>query len=484
VALFEPNPDSQSWKARIVFWLSLASLFATGWIVCRPALVHLWPHYTVALVLMHAVVTALEACVAGGAITFVLYLLLLQDREGVVQATLRTSKAAVWFAPAVILMADLQPAALVAALVLVVSATRVLYEQWRTHAPPAPALAAPSGLFAGVSAETPFFLTRLAAPLAASFCAQAGLAAIVLHHEEAAGVALAAGAAILTVFSQTSRAIEPRRPASVPRSVLGLLLTLVLAITLTVGGMMPRLVRHRGGYGGSGHDVTVLPTAVPPGATESAKEKDEPPTTATADADGGFPGVILWPEIKPYATLIAPTPQTHGLAPGLPPRPVGIPFSGEYWMYRWPFAHPPKTSFFQRGSPAKLSFSTTDHRPMQMEARHKLDQSIALDCCAAIQVEIRNADLFPGSINLELVLIDGESDRHTSVRLGTKPVVSRPTLTHDETIAASETLEFPLPASAPISSFNEFKVTFWRDWQRADKSARVAIERFVLVPRM
>src|ERR1035438_7910264 len=122
--------------------------------------------------------------------------------------------------------------------------------------------------------------------------------------------------------------------------------------------------------------------------------------------DGGGPPVMprplaipfsgeYWMFRWPYAR-----PQTpDGGGPPVMPRPLAIPFSGEYWMFRWPYARPPKTSFFQRGSPAVLSFTSTDHRPLQMEARHKLDQSIALSCCSAIRLEIRNADRYPNTIS-------------------------------------------------------------------------------------
>ena len=76
--------------------------------------------------------------------------------------------------------------------------------------------------------------------------------------------------------------------------------------------------------------------------------------------DGGFPGVILWPEVKPYATLIAPMPQRSDGLGTVEARPMSIPFSGEYWMFRWPFARPPRTSYFQRGTPGGALLQ--DHR--------------------------------------------------------------------------------------------------------------------------
>jgi len=47
-----------------------------------------------------------------------------------------------------------------------------------------------------------------------------------------------------------------------------------------------------------------------------------------------------------------------------------------------------------------------------------------------------------------------------------------------------ETLEFPIPSTATLEAFSEFRVIFQRAYRRADKSAKVAIDRFILVPRI
>jgi hypothetical protein len=152
-------------------------------------------------------------------------------------------------------------------------------------------------------------------------------------------------------------------------------------------------------------------------------------------------------------------------------------------MYRWPFAHPPQNSYFQRGNPADLSFSTTDHRPLQMEARHKLDQAVATGCCSSILVEVRNADRFPGTTALELYLIDREQPRQLQMWVGRTALKSQPAVSGDTTVPVRETLEFAMPAAPTIPQFDEFKLVFWRSPGRADRSAKIAIERFVLVPR-
>jgi hypothetical protein len=194
--------------------------------------------------------------------------------------------------------------------------------------------------------------------------------------------------------------------------------------------------------------------------------------------------VILWPEIKPVTTLVAPMPAL-GSNPfqGRPAQPLSIPFGGEYWLFRWPFAKPPSTSFFQRGSPSKLAFSSTDHTPLQMEAHQKLETPIDLRCCSRVELEVLNADRYPDTLTLELVLLNTEPVRTLSQSLGDVPVTSRPDLSRDPVMPVRETLDFTVPALPSMDQFNELKIVFHRTRPRMDKSAKVAIERFVLLPR-
>ena len=83
---------------------------------------------------------------------------------------------------------------------------------------------------------------------------------------------------------------------------------------------------------------------------------------------------------------------------------------------------------------------------MQMEARHKLDQAIALDCCSRIDLAIRNTDRFPNTIALELVLIDNERPDAPSLSLGSQMVTSRPDGNQDPIPPVAETLSFPVPS--------------------------------------
>ncbi len=474
-------------RDRLAMVLQVASLALTGWFLWGARLAPHWRTLSVFDLAMSTVAYALAACAAGAAITLVLYLSARQwEGEEVLRATLRSSRVAIWFAPAVILFTALSPAAMAAAAVLVVSATRLLYHEWREAHPVLPAPPPPSGLFASMQLPPPEVLAR-GRSRADGFVQPAD------RGSRAAAAQAAAGRNGLRDEPGARHCIDPGRaprrprpPEPLPRSILGVLLTLVLAVGLTVGGMLPGMFGGDGsGFGlGGGGGATAASTPPEKPGKGATDRPDFPKFTEPSFADGGFPGVILWPEVKPYATLIEPMPQRADGLGTVETRPMSIPFSGEYWMYRWPYARPPRSSFFQRGSPANLSFKTTDHRAMQMEARHKLDQAIALDCCSRIDLAVRNADRFPNTIALELVLIDNERPDAPSLSLGSQMVTSRPDGNQDPIPPVAETLSFPVPAAAPIPAFDEFKIVYLRDRRRMDQSAKVAVDRFILIPRI
>lgn len=355
---------------------------------------------------------------------------------------------------------------------------------------------------------------ELAPALTASFSLQTGVVATLFHYPLLAGAGYAMSAAVVTVFALASGAYRSERTPTLPRSIMGVLATLMLAVALTVGGLAPRLMRSFGwgdGPANAEHGLVetvraflreifygerpglAAPPAPPPGLPGAPNGPNPGVTTKTYSAPGslpgrlpddGFPGVILWPELKPVPTLIAPLPPTgKGWSTPANLQPMSIPFSGEYWMFRWPFARPPQNSFFQRGNPAALSFSTTDHRPMQMEAHHKLEQTVDLRCCSRIQLVVRNADRYPGTVSVELVLLNSELPNARSQSLGRAMVASVPDISKDPVTPVSETLDFAMPAEPALEAFDEFKIVFIRDRRRMDKSAKIAIDRFILVPR-
>ena len=486
-----------------ILLVQAGSLVATAWMVWIGSLVPRLHHQTAGAIVGHALEYAILAWLWSAVIAFGLYSIVPFEAPGdMLRNVLRTAATAVWFGPAMILLSEFSPAALLAALVLAVHTSRLLYSQWR-ELQPAPAEAGPvaprePGSFAECQLPRPFVFRELAPGLAISFCLQAGVLAVALHYPLLGAGWLCLATAMLTVFSIASGAAGAGRPPSLPRSLLGVLATVVLAVMLTVAGAPGHFMGGSGGFGdrfgasqpGLLESARILlrqlfyeeAPSVPGGTL--AKGGVPAPQPVDAGPPGGFPGVILWPEIKSVITLVAPLPAgSAGLFSGPAPKPLGIPFSGEYWMFRWPYARPPQKSYFQRGTPTKMTFSTTDHTPLQMEAHHKLDIPIAVDCCGKIQIEIVNADRYPGTMWLELILLDNELPRTPWLPLGSRPVTSVPDLKRDPILAVRETLDFPLPAIHSLDQFNEFKVIFHRHGPGMDKSAKISVERFVLVPR-
>jgi hypothetical protein len=133
---------------------------------------------------------------------------------------------------------------------------------------------------------------------------------------------------------------------------------------------------------------------------------------------------------------------------------------------------PPATSILQRGNPAEYAYRTTNRGTLNMDAIQRFDDPVDFACCSRLRVEIWNADRYPNTVSLDAQL-DGTS-------LGAQPVKSRPALEKDPIMAVPESIDFPIPPE--IRPVTELKVVFRRAKVRADKSARMSIERFVLLP--
>ena len=160
--------------------------------------------------ILRACVYAVGACLAGAFITLMLFIAASQwEPEDAIRATFRASSAAVWFAPCVILLTQLSPAAALPALILVVNATHLLYIQWRIQQPPRQT-AHDTSLFANSQLPDHRFIRDFGPGLAVSVAVQTGVCAILLKHPALAALSLACGTALATVLALASRAVFPR----------------------------------------------------------------------------------------------------------------------------------------------------------------------------------------------------------------------------------------------------------------------------------
>lgn len=470
-------------KRHLTLLVQVAGLFATGWMVWTAAVVPRLARQPLAGVIGDAFAHALLACSASAFITLALYLVVARSgRHDALLGALRTSSTAVWFAPATLLLAELSPLALGAALVLVISSTRMLYSEWRAIHPGQAAWIPPRELFE--PPDSPVRLRDLAPALVSSFALEAGIVAVLIGDALPGAVLFSMAAAMLTLSTLLAGAYEPRTNRGLPRSILGLILTVILAVGFTVGGMAGHIQHGRGPRWPGASARHTGPLESIRAMLERLFHSDDagqpkksvtpiyaPPGQGNVEiSDKSFPGIVLWTEPKLQTKLVAPRPRRSlSPLPSMPVEPSIIPFSGEYWMFRPPDTQPPRKSYSRWGNPLTLSFLTTDHANMTMEAHQRLAHAIDLTCCGEIQIAISNADRYPGTVDLELILIDDGS----SQSLGTVAVPTRP-----EAI-----LSFPVPANSAIHQFNEVKVVFHRDQLRIDRSARISIQRFILAPK-
>lgn len=456
---------------RLIAAAQVAGVLATAWLVWTQNILPRLGLQSLASIIAEAFLWVALAWICGALTTFWVYFVVsLAGLNAAARFSLRNSAPAMWFAPAIVLLSTPFPQAFAVSLLFIANATRQLIAQWGIiespiHTPQT-AHAEPALLFAPGPPEA-VFSTNYAPVLMASLSAQAGAVALLWHHPFRAAALFAVSTAILTSLSIATGAYRPGRAPQLPHSALSVVMTFLLAATFTFGG-----IAVRGGRG-----VAAAAPSSGSGSGSSAPlpaNQELPAAFEDSTAFGGdYPGVILLPELKSYPTLFVPVraaPARFG-APMV--QSVGIPFSGAYWMFRFPASRPPRRSIVRRGSALDLSFHTTDGWPLEMEAHQKLEQPISARCCSQIQLAIRTADPYPATVSLELILIDTMAPMWLTQTLGTAAPAG--------TSPAGQVLTFRVPSFPAISQFDELKVVFHRP-VRSDRSAKIAIDRFILVP--
>lgn len=285
----------------------------------------------------------------------------------------------------------------------------------------------------------------------AAACLQLGVMAVFDSRPMAATALLAAGAVIITWRKDA----DPKAWTLARSSR-----TIALATALTVFGLL-------GGSGSGGSS-----------GAGAFSEADAGRLAANAATNlDVYRGVILWPEEQDHVTLVPPLPaMSSRLFRPNDTNPLSIPFYGVYWFFNPPSLRPPPSAVVMHGDAAEKAFRSNDETPLAMEAHQNLGRLIDLSCCRRIDVEVRNADRYSGMVGVELILFNTVFRTHQS--LGVASLQSRPRF---DTV--SETLKFPVPAGVAIRQFDEFTIRFPRERVRSYRSAKIAIERFVLVPK-
>jgi heme/copper-type cytochrome/quinol oxidase subunit 3 len=431
---------------------------------------------------------------------FALYAILPRKAKIEIRDTLRTAAAAVWFAPLAIFLSEMSMWAWVMAGAAAASVTGLV----RRYRDAMHGGSEPEALNAPAPGEVFHFLASQApAPfpaLCASAAAQAGGIAVLAGHPLAAAALVGISTAVVTWSSGATRGWEQhseQQRSHTSQSMFRVMLTVALATAFAAGGLMRYVTVHRGfGWGSAQHSQNKLARTANSvldalfGAPVPRLANLKPASEARNDSNAivlgtVHPGVILWPEIRDRSILVPPLPAMgRGLFALRHANPLSVPFFGVYWLFKAPDKRPPEDSFRARGSPAAHTFFTTDHLPLYMEANQNFGTLIDLSCCGRIEIAISNADRYPGSVSLELLLINTTLPGRPSQSLGSIAVKSIPRWRpNDDDAPIPETLAFAVPSNTSLRKFDEAKIRFHLDALRAETAAKISIERFVFVPR-
>jgi hypothetical protein len=194
-----------------------------------------------------------------------------------------------------------------------------------------------------------------------------------------------------------------------------------------------------------------------------------------------FPGVELYPAVEPHKKLVAPPfAASTGFGPARTD-PLSIPFDGVYWFWRGPTDQPPLNSVVMHGSPSAQFFRSTDGDGMSMEARQNLGFMVDPRRYGAIEIGVENSDPFPNSVKILLKIRNTALPGKPVQSLGIENVAT-PTFAA-RTGASRQILRFRIPSKIAMGSFDELTVSYFLVGARSNRSARIAIERFRLVPR-
>jgi hypothetical protein len=385
----------------------------------------------------------------------------------------QASRAAIWFAPVALLIRTNSSWTLLAVAVFAVLVTPSL--RIREGDVPNPEHALLSSLQSDTLPLFPKFRPEIS--VAAALCAQTGVVVFFAGHPINGALLVGLACCAWTWWSVSNTELQNGRQQSYSLPIA------LAAVLFTIAALLPYLQGATGIGLGSSHKYAAR---IVSGDHESRRRYvtqilDD---SATTGGDGNS-GIVLWPENQLRAKLVAPPPvdvRTHGLGRGA--NPLIIPFGGVYWFFKAPDMRPPKASRQAQASPDVVEIRSTDRRPLSIEAHDYLGNLINTACCSRIQIAIRNADRYPDTVSLELILVDTSKPDKPSESLGTMLVKStRPWRIYEHPQPVSETLSFPISARASLRHFDELKIVFRLDRARADAAARIAIDHFVLIPR-
>ena len=395
----------------------------------------------------------------------------------------RGSIPAMWFVPGMMLvMTPAAPVAIAIGLLMMINAARLVV----ANPPPQKrmlsrrAFRTSHRLFAQ-SEVRPGFLARDTTPaLMGAVSIQAGSFAIWAGYPQASAALMAGGVASWTWSSMARGAYQPRKRRHALHTVLSVVTALFLAIAFSAvrrtepaadgGGEL------QGPLAATRFEVRRLVNPPPEKkAAAASKTKDRvtplvaPPIEMDALGKGGIPGLVLLPTEKRAQSVEIP--PTYRLQITLSPtKPVSIPFTGEYRLFRESSVDLPPGSETRSGSPLDAVYATTNGTAMETDAYQEFDSPVDFTPCGRIQLTITSGEAFPASATLILV----GTEREKAAEAG--PEIFGLSGSRDETV------EFLLPSSQGLH-IKGLRVVFRHNPMEASHSTQVAIQRITFLPR-
>jgi hypothetical protein len=218
--------------------------------------------------------------------------------------------------------------------------------------------------------------------------------------------------------------------------------------------------------------------------------RKSPPAVSTAKkqspsfANGSsYQSIILWTVRKEKKTVVPVTPPVTLLPIRRSSRPMIIPFDGSYWYFKEPDKSPGREPHLAHGNPLSVAIHSADRRGLIMQAHQDIGSSLDLACCKEIEVDLKNANVLPGTIFLALILKDS-SLPGKSEYLGLQAVPSsEPAGPSGRSATADDVLRFSIPAHLRIRKFDEITVEIFPPPSWSTEGSKIAIRQFVLQPR-
>jgi hypothetical protein len=428
--------------------------------------------------------------VAGGIILWIYLARSQASSSDLLAAAARVSASAMWLVPGALLLASRSQLAVGAGLVAVIGSTRMLAARL---VPPGMAIRKrrrirreTEPLLFRYQSEPRAYIWRQAGPaFLGTLALQTGIYALSGEYPLLAAVSFATATAIVTTMSVARGATKPAATARTPYSALRIVLTLLLAVTLTAALVRKEIMQEApqtpkiAGI----PDVTMMsllerldhvpPVPVPPASVAGGASKKEVVTRLVnaepangAKAEDGIPGVILRPRIQP-----SPRPP---IAPGTLPRiapseALAFPFTGEYHLFRASSGGLPRGSAVETGTPLERVYATNNGGPMQTVAVQTFEPPIDLSLWSKVLVTLTTAETAPVLASMQLVAEDSVEDGGTEL-MGMNP-------------ARKQVLEFQVPFTRRPLLAHAIWISFLRPGPDRARNVQLAVERLTLVPR-